>query len=589
MTALSKLNRSAAIRHNLLKLAVGASVAILPGLPATAGDAVLRRLADSYAGSVVATGGAVGVGVAIVAGDSDAQFFTFGNAVQGSDATPAKRFTPNSLFRIGSVTKVFTTNLLGQRVFSKQLRLQQPLSDFRVQTGSLKPLTSQITLKELASFTGGIADFPALCKHHRAPGCLPVRFPTLKRYPVQHLVAFFRNAAPTNYQAAPPRPAKRLPVPYFYSNYSMALVGYLIAARRGARLDNRAVDSWFAAVKDDILDPLGMNSTFLSVPSSDNARQAAGYVQALGVPVVTNGAVSEIEVVSRGAAYASPPAVAVVGGGGSGATAVAVLNADKRIERIRVTRGGKGYIAPPVITFANGGGTSPPTAEAIVLGGKIAGVLIRGRGEGLRRAPDVTIRGGRMTGGQAARLQAEIANRELTFVRVIDPGSGYVEQLSMVIAAGSPTHFPITASAPSGFLSSTLRDMAIFARAALAERKGVGIDKITEGFKIAERPYVCVEGTPSLSNCPPGVGQGGLAWAIRPADVAAGMPAVISKDGGVPGFSTFVALMPARRLAVVVFVNSVAASQTPPPAPVIAMNILNALFYQQGTGSGATR
>jgi hypothetical protein len=85
------------------------------------------------------------------------------------------------------------------------------------------------------------------------------------------------------------------------------------------------------------------------------------------------------------------------------------------------------------------------------------------------------------------------------------------------------------------------------------------------------------------------VGQGGLAWAIRPADVAAGMPAVISKDGGVPGFSTFVALMPARRLAVVVFVNSVAASQTPPPAPVIAMNILNALFDQQGTGSGATR
>jgi hypothetical protein len=34
------------------------------------------------------------------------------------------------------------------------------------------------------------------------------------------------------------------------------------------------------------------------------------------------------------------------------------------------------------------------------------------------------------------------------------------------------------------------------------------------------------------------------------------VPAVLSKNGGLPGFSTEVLLMPARSLAVVVFVNS---------------------------------
>jgi hypothetical protein len=70
---------------------------------------------------------------------------------------------------------------------------------------------------------------------------------------------------------------------------------------------------------------------------------------------------------------------------------------------------------------------------------------------------------------------------------------------------------------------------------------------------------------------------------VQPADKANRVPAVISKNGGLPGFSTEIALMPDAGVGVVVLVNSRPPETTPTGGPVspsvrIANNVLYALF-----------
>jgi CubicO group peptidase (beta-lactamase class C family) len=83
----------------------------------------VQRIVDTYAGSAVRDGSAVGVGV--VTRDAPASFFSYGDADWGN----RQAFSPDTIFEIGSVTEVFTTNLLGQSVSGGFLKLTEPLSN----------------------------------------------------------------------------------------------------------------------------------------------------------------------------------------------------------------------------------------------------------------------------------------------------------------------------------------------------------------------------------------------------------------------------------------------------------------------------
>ena len=75
----------------------------------------------------------------MIDGDEPPKFFTYGDAVVGDTQTPAVPFSADTLFPIASMTKVFTTNLLGQAVASGEVRLDTALSQFADQLGTLKP------------------------------------------------------------------------------------------------------------------------------------------------------------------------------------------------------------------------------------------------------------------------------------------------------------------------------------------------------------------------------------------------------------------------------------------------------------------
>lgn len=74
--------------------------------------------------------------------------------------------------------------------------------------------------------------------------------------------------------------------------------------------------------------------------------------------------VDQIKVTAGGNGYTSEPTVALTGGNGSGATAVASVAAGA-VTSVTITSPGSGYTAPPAVTFTGGGGAGA-TATATV-------------------------------------------------------------------------------------------------------------------------------------------------------------------------------------------------------------------------------
>jgi hypothetical protein len=68
--------------------------------------------------------------------------------------------------------------------------------------------------------------------------------------------------------------------------------------------------------------------------------------------------------------YTVPPSVTIAGGGGTGATAVAVLDSSKVVKSIEISNPGQGYISAPTMTFSGGtvatAGTNPSAVGVFV-------------------------------------------------------------------------------------------------------------------------------------------------------------------------------------------------------------------------------
>ncbi|WOE82695.1 phage tail tube protein [Pseudomonas protegens] len=69
---------------------------------------------------------------------------------------------------------------------------------------------------------------------------------------------------------------------------------------------------------------------------------------------------------SGGSGYASAPTVNLTGGGGSGATAVAVLDGDN-VAAINITNPGSGYTSAPNVTLTGGSGTGAAATATVNL------------------------------------------------------------------------------------------------------------------------------------------------------------------------------------------------------------------------------
>jgi CubicO group peptidase (beta-lactamase class C family) len=158
-----------------------------------------------------------------------------------------------SIFEIGSITKVFTNILLADMVLKGEVSLDDPVQKY-LPAGVTMPSRNgkAITLLDLATASSGL---PSLGnnmtpKDGRNP---------YADYSVQQMYDFLSSHTLRR------DPGER----YEYSNIGMGLLGHVLGLRAGK--------SYEALLRERVLEPLGMRETFIEVPAAVAGRFAVPH------------------------------------------------------------------------------------------------------------------------------------------------------------------------------------------------------------------------------------------------------------------------------------------------------------------------
>jgi CubicO group peptidase (beta-lactamase class C family) len=171
--------------------------------------------------------------------------------------------TPNTVFKIASLTKSFTAATAGLLVGQKLLEWDRPVKEYLPQLElANRELTRQVTLRDLLSHRTGIYDddWSWVGDH-------------IDKKRLYEIL----SAMP---QHSPPRTA------FIYSNMTYALVGELVAGKSGR--------SWRQLVREHFFKPLAMNSSCFSHTDSSGLEDFAyGYEYADSSNTFVRGNLSE--------------------------------------------------------------------------------------------------------------------------------------------------------------------------------------------------------------------------------------------------------------------------------------------------------
>src|SRR5262249_45222283 len=158
--------------------------------------------------------------------------------------------TPDTLYRVASITKLFTATAILQLRDAGRLGLEDRVADI---LPWFKPTPAEeeeqpITIRNLITHTSGL------------PREAPFPYWTEQAFPS---IDETRAAIPT--QTGVFQPETR----WKYSNLAVVIAGEVVAAVSG--------EPWAAYVRRHILEPLGMGDTLTDPPREDQPRLARGY------------------------------------------------------------------------------------------------------------------------------------------------------------------------------------------------------------------------------------------------------------------------------------------------------------------------
>jgi CubicO group peptidase (beta-lactamase class C family) len=233
------------------------SVAAAPGVRSAVG------LLSAWIESQLAYSGVPGLSIGILHDQEMVWSAGFGRA----SLDPPRPATPDTLYRIASITKLFTSTAIMQLRDAGKLQLDDPVVEhlpwFRIkQAHADAPV---ITIRHLLTHTAGLpreAGFP-----YWSDGVFPTIEQIRDRLPAQE------TALPTETE-------------WKYSNLGLTLAGEIVAAVSGRPYPDY--------VTQHILEPLGMRRTFVTSPPADHPDLAAGHGRRLpgagrGVAPYTDG------------------------------------------------------------------------------------------------------------------------------------------------------------------------------------------------------------------------------------------------------------------------------------------------------------
>ena len=170
--------------------------------------------------------------------------------ISGVSSYPAAE----TIFEIGSITKVFTGISLAQLELEGVVGLDDRLTDHLPPNVSISPEAQAITLRHLATHTSGL---PSLPHNFFTPTSDP-----LNPYAAYDTTALYQALATVKLNHPPGRKME-------YSNLGMGLLGHLLTLKTGT--------SYEAIVKEIICHPLGMVDTTISLSFQQQQRLTPGH------------------------------------------------------------------------------------------------------------------------------------------------------------------------------------------------------------------------------------------------------------------------------------------------------------------------
>jgi len=177
----------------------------------------------------------------------------YGNLEKGDKRT----LDGDSIFEIGSITKVFTALLAAEMAQSGELKLDDPIAKYLPASAKIPERNGrQITLEDLATHTSGLP---------RMPGNFRPQDPEnpFADYSLDALYSFL-----SSYELH-----RDIGVKFEYSNLGFGVLGIGLAQRAGMDYEKLVVTR--------ICDPLGMNSTRITLSESMRKRLAVGHSEDL--------------------------------------------------------------------------------------------------------------------------------------------------------------------------------------------------------------------------------------------------------------------------------------------------------------------
>jgi CubicO group peptidase (beta-lactamase class C family) len=177
------------------------------------------------------------------------RIIAYGRRAKGDDTA----LDGNSLFEIGSVTKVFTSLVLADMVRRGEVALSDPVAKY-LPAGTKVPERAgrQITLLDLATHTSGLPRDPI----NLAPKDPSNPFADYTTASLYQFLATYTLRRDVGAQ-------------YEYSNVGFGLLGEALARRAGTDYES--------LVRSRVLEPLGMRNTTITLPPNVQARLAVGY------------------------------------------------------------------------------------------------------------------------------------------------------------------------------------------------------------------------------------------------------------------------------------------------------------------------
>ena len=161
----------------------------------------------------------------------------------------------NTLFEIGSITKVFTATLLSLLVEHQELELTTPINQLG---SSYQKLPDTVTLESLATHTSGLPRLPDNLKksYHQDPQN------PYAAYTIEELHEYLQS-----HDGEPGQTAGIIE----YSNLGVGLLGNILADKYG--------QSYEDAMLQQICNPLALSDTCITLNQEQQTRFALGYLE----------------------------------------------------------------------------------------------------------------------------------------------------------------------------------------------------------------------------------------------------------------------------------------------------------------------